>query len=404
MRLLLLACTAGALSGACATGARVDKPLASSTADMGFAEQHYAVAAERARAEAAQAEADGAPSMFDSLQLRVRNLDRNGIDSTQGVGLGARLQLERPFSMSALSESLRKEHAAARFLVDAAAASAQAATCSESVRARSAALRAGLVEALRARLVRSLEWLNALSSANQIDAVSAVRGVLSARRALVLGLLGEAKLRNHETLGPLPELSEQGRAALDRDAGRLFERIAKSHPQVRAHLADKERLLAKERFERRNRAPWLDFVELGYGTRADGLDDVSARLALGIPLDDGARGRTKKAALLAQSEEYEATGAAHTLALAAGAALSELAAFEQHAAEYLSLSAAADSAEKLADSLLAEHRGTPDKVVQLFDDAQQARLDLIELRERAGEAACTLKFATGVDYASWPRK
>jgi hypothetical protein len=46
-----------------------------------------------------------------------------------------------------------------------------------------------LAEALRARLVRSLEWLNAPSSANQIDAVSALRGVLGARRAVVAARL-----------------------------------------------------------------------------------------------------------------------------------------------------------------------------------------------------------------------
>lgn len=399
-RLWLLA---GATCAACATSSAPHTRPAARPGEA-FAEHGYAVQAEEARAKAVQAEAEGAPSMFDSVQLRVRNLDRAGIDSERGVGLGARFKLERPFSMATLAEALRNEGESARFLVDSARAEAEALTCAESVTAHVEQARKTLSDEQRARLLDTLQWIQALSQASELDAVTAARASLAAKRALIASVSAQKPARSHASLGALPDVAHAHPTALDTDSARLLATIEASHPAVHTHLAAQQRYLAEERTERRNRAPWLDFVELGYGTNSSGADGISARLAVGVPLDDGSGGRSRKAALLAQSEAYGALGQLYALANGAAAALAELAIIEQHAADYLTLSSAADEAQQLASLLLTEHRGSPDKVAQLLDDAHAARLDILEARERAGQAACTLKFSTGVSYGSWPRK
>lgn len=392
---------------ACAACAASSTPASRPTVPTelpGFPEHAYALQAEEARARALEAQAAGAPSMFESLQLRVRNLDRQGIDSQQGVGLGARFKLERPFSMTSVTESLRRQGQSARFELETARAEAEALVCAESVRAHAQLTRDELDDAQREKLLATLSWIDALSEASEVDAVSAARATLSARRALVAAASAQRPARRHDALGTLPDVREARQGVLDGDPARLLASIEASHPSVHAHLAAQQRYLAEQSTEQRNRAPWLDFFELGYGTRSSGLDGLSARLAVAVPLDDGARGRSKKAGLLAQSEAYRSLAQAYTLARGASAALSELSAIEQHAVDYEALSDAAASAEQLANLLLAEHRGTPDKVAQLLDDAHAARLDILAASERAGQAACTLKFSTGVSYASWPRK
>jgi hypothetical protein len=358
-------------------------------------------AAARARAEAARAE--GAPGMFENLQLRVRGRGEAALEGGAGIDLGARLKMERPFKTSALADSMRHGADAALWLAHAAEAEARARLCEESVLGRSEAARAEEHTLFRARVEKALGWASALAQAGEVQSLVAIETELNVRRSLLARASALAVHRVVGELGPLPDVLADRGAPLALDEGTVRAAVRVQHPEVLSHLAMSERHRAEALSERRARLPWFDFLQLDYFTWRGGSEALGARVAVGIPLDDGARGRAARAELLGESERHAAEASLGTLATAARAALAELAEVEARAADYRALLKAAEAAEVLAARLIDERRGPADKALGLLDDAQDARDLVREARERAGVAACTLELSTGKDYAAWPR-
>ena len=64
----------------------------------------------------------------------------------------------------------------------------------------------------------------------------------------------------------------------------------------------------------------------------------------------------------------------------------------------------ARNAEETAETWWAENAVKPSAIADLFDEAYAARIAIVDARERAGVAACTLLAMTGVPLEVWPRE
>jgi len=84
-------------------------------------------------------------------------------------------------------------------------------------------------------------------------------------------------------------------------------------------------------------------------------------------------------------------------------ALESLHAFEARTDRLLDLLALANEAEAVADRWWRSKRGRPSQIAGLVDDAFTARRAVLEAREEAGLARCTLLAMTGVAAEDWPR-
>ncbi len=85
-------------------------------------------------------------------------------------------------------------------------------------------------------------------------------------------------------------------------------------------------------------------------------------------------------------------------------ALDELHAFETRSQRWRDLLRLADEAEEIADRWWRERLARPADVAALLDGAFTARSAVLEARERAGSAYCTLLAMTGVELTAWPRE
>jgi hypothetical protein len=85
-------------------------------------------------------------------------------------------------------------------------------------------------------------------------------------------------------------------------------------------------------------------------------------------------------------------------------ALGELADFEARAVQWEELQALADAAEQVADRWWRDRLARPSQVAALLDQAFAARSAVLDARERAAIAGCTLLAMTGVPPEDWPRQ
>ena len=82
----------------------------------------------------------------------------------------------------------------------------------------------------------------------------------------------------------------------------------------------------------------------------------------------------------------------------------ELHAFETRSQRWRDLLRLADEAEEIADRWWRERLARPADVAAVLDDAFAARSAVLEARQRAGSAYCTLLAMTGVELEAWPRE
>lgn len=368
-----------------------------------FEEHALHVAAEEAKARAALAEQKHMEGTFNKVVLRTRSFGKRNIDEGDGFSAGLRLSLDRPFRVSALAKSLRAASNAAAYTAKAELREAEALTCEESVEGRVRDAREELIAAYRDRLEHLLTVTRGYRQAGTLDPLTSARTELMLSRRLLEARSESTAARVHPELGKLPEAANARQDALDLDLERLFARVEREHPQVRAHLAAAEEHEHAATAERRSRIPWIDFLQVDYGTAAAGLRDLTGRVAIEVPLDDGSRGRAEREAHLGVSETYEAMSQAAAITQQALAALHELAAFEADADAQRVILEQAAGAEDLAARLIASNAEAPDRIAQLVSEAHEGRVAVLEAQERAAAAACVLRFATGVDYEGWPR-
>jgi len=397
-------CVVGLLSTTIAScAAPKPAPVRAPSASAGFSDHALKAAAESARARAVVAETDGAPGVISGVQLRTSGISARDVEDGTGISGGVRVLLERPWQVRAESSGGKAEQQAAQFTATAAEMEARALTCDESVQGRAQAERKAIAEAHAAQLERVLAWTVAFRDAGTLDPVTASRTELLVQRRLLSDETESESFRVHETLGPLPAVSASPGGGLDRDPVHIAQRIRAQHPNVRAHVSRAEQNRQLSSVELGRRIPWFNFVQLDYGIEGQGFRDLQGRVALEIPLDDGSRGRARRYEELGASEEYEAEGEAALLTQQALVALYALRAFEAQAERLAALDAQAARAESLAVRFLDERREGPDKIAQLLGETYADRMLVLDARERAGRASCSLEWATGTSYTAWPR-
>ncbi len=397
-------CVAGLVS-ATVLGCAAPKPapFRAPSSSAGFPDHAMKAAAESARARAVAAETDGAPGVIRGVQLRTSGISARDVADGTGIGGGVRVLLERPWRVRAEAEGGKAEQQAAQFRVTAAEMEARALTCDESVQGRANAERAAVTRAHATQLERVLAWTIAFREAGTLDPITASRTELLVQRRLLADATQGESFRVHETLGALPEVATPTQGGLDRSPAHVAERIRTQHPNVQAHLSRAEQNRQLSSVELGRRIPWFNFVQLDYGIDGQGFRDLQGRVALEIPLDDGSRGRSERYAELGVSEDYAAEGEAALLTRQALVALQALRAFEAQTERLAALEAQATRAESLATRFMEERREGPDKVAQLLGETYAGRMLVLDARERAGRASCSLEWATGASYAAWPR-
>ena len=85
-------------------------------------------------------------------------------------------------------------------------------------------------------------------------------------------------------------------------------------------------------------------------------------------------------------------------------ALNDVHDFESRADEWRELEQLALSAEQIVDRWRDARLAKPSSVVSLLDNAYDARIAVLEARELAASAQCTLLAMTGVRLELWPRE
>jgi hypothetical protein len=78
--------------------------------------------------------------------------------------------------------------------------------------------------------------------------------------------------------------------------------------------------------------------------------------------------------------------------------------FETRVKQWEELLTLARKADEIAERGWREQLATLSQVASLFEQAYEARIAVLEARERAGMASCTLLAMTGVPPEDWPRE
>lgn len=353
------------------------------------------------RAAALEAEQLGTGGMFRELQLRGTTPGLlPGDDGDARVA--ARLRLERPFRLSAERDGLSAERDAVVAEGDAAATEGDLELCRAGVQAQARTEERDLFEPYQAALREVLRWAQEWEQAGSLDPVSALRARLFVERHLIEDEPAPL-LQAEKPLRPMPEVElAPSEDLLDLRADTVMGKVS-SRPHVAAHLARARRHQHLATAERRSRMPWFDFVELGTTLDAAGEPATQARVAISIPLADGARGRAEGQVELERAERLSARARALELGEIVVQELRVLSRFELRAAAMRNLLTLADLSEKKARSLLEARADKPEQVAQLLRDAHAARVAVLRARKDAGSSSCVLSFAAGTSYEQWPR-
>jgi hypothetical protein len=184
----------------------------------------------------------------------------------------------------------------------------------------------------------------------------------------------------------------------------LRDTVRNHHPSValRRATADRYRALA-ERARARNQ-PWIKFVDVRYEYRSDRNESgVGGQLAFEIPLGGQLANAGRYEALIRESHG-EADGLVEQQIARSLQALGEVHEFESRTDRWQHLLQLADEAEEIADRWWQGRLAKPSAVAALLDEAFAARSAIVEARERAGSAYCTVLAMTGVPVEEWPRE
>jgi len=361
-----------------------------------------AIQARAAEVEAAQAREQG-EGLIDEVELRVGG----EYDAPeQRLRVLARIPVKRPAELRTQREVLRAGTEVAVARLEEASLERRAELCFPSVEVLVHGVRVSIYEAYARREQALLEWNEEGRSAGTIDELAAARFEIESR----------IKLATREPLGPppvevvlpgLPEIGARPRG-LVRAVSLLRETVRRHHPSaaVRRALAERYRALS-DQAESQGK-PWLKFVDVSYQHESGGGGGHGGggQLAFEIPLGARERASAERYRALVRQEQSEEQRLVEEQVRRSLEALGELADFEARAAQWEELEglAGAADAEQIADRWWQGRLARPPQVAALLDQSFAARSAVLEARERAALAGCTLLAMTGIPPESWPRQ
>jgi hypothetical protein len=177
------------------------------------------------------------------------------------------------------------------------------------------------------------------------------------------------------------------------------------HPSVGIRRATAERYRRLAQHARAQRLPGLLFVDLAYEHHTDrSINGVGGQVAFDIPFGRAENADVRRFNALERQQRSETYAIVEDQVALSLQALSDLHEFEVGAERWLELERLAGLAEQVADRWWKGRLAKPSQVAALLDDAYAARIAVLDARERAASARCTLLAMTGVPLGAWPRE
>ena len=356
------------------------------------------VEAHLAAIDAAQAR-EGAPRFVEEVEVRVED---DYIDNDHRISLLARVPMTRISELRAQREVYAAETEIAISELEQASLERRAELCFPGMETLAAEERRRIYADYFALRQELLEWNEEWRRAGTVNELRSARFELETRIKLA-SWAPEPAPPLEEIVVSLPPVAAQ-EGALVRTPELVRASVLRHSPSVtvRRAMADRYRALAAR--SRARSEPWIKFFDLGYEHRTDGSDNgVSAQLSFEIPLG-GERSQAGRYAALVRKEDAAARGVVADQMSRTQRALDHLHDYESHTRRWLDLLRLADEAEAIAQRWWRGRLAKPSDVAALLDQAFSARNVVLDARERAGEAYCTVLAMSGLPVEAWPRE
>lgn len=368
-------------------------------AEEGLADDR-AVQAEVAAVEATRAREDSA-HLIDEVQVRVGD---TYIDDDHRVRVLARVPLNRPGAIRAERDVARAETEIAISRLEEVALERRSEACFPAMESLAWEERQVIYAAYAERQAILLDWNHEGRSSGTTNELSSARFELQRR----------IKLANWEGSPPIAppgierfQLPEIGAAegGLVKDFETLRTTVRQHHPTMALQRATGDRYRAMAARARAQSQPWIKFVDLSYQHRTEGSEDgVGGQVAFEIPLGGKSQSNVGRYEALGHRERGAFESTLEEQLNRSVQALDELSEFETLSSRWHELEELAAGAEEIANRWWKRRLAKPSAVASLFDEAFAARLAVIDARERAGNAYCTILAMTGVSPEDWPRE
>ena len=334
----------------------------------------------------------------DEVELRVGD----EYDSEHMFRMRVRVPVKRPGDITASRDALRADTEIAVTRLEQASLQRRAEICFPSVDILVHQTHGSIYDAYARRQKALLEWSQEWRESGMIDELSAARFEIESR--VKLATRQPPRPPAAEVVVPvLPEI-EARPSHLVREPSLLRETVRHHHPSVALRLATAERYQALSKRARSRARPWLKFVDVSYEHAASGRDGLGGKLSFEIPLGMRERANAGRYQSLVRQEENEGEYLLEEQVRRSLEALDELADFESRTEQWEELEQLAGSAEETADRWWRERLARPSQVAALLDEAFSARITVLDARERAAVAGCTLFAMTGLPPEDWPRE
>ena len=357
-----------------------------------------AIQAGKAGIEAAEARED-ADALVEEVELRVDDDYSDGHE----VRLTARLPIQRPSELSAQRDVRRAETEEAVTRLEEISLERRTELCFPSVDALVYEARKAIFEDYATRQRELLRWNEEWSASGTIDELTAARFEIEGRVRLASWETPPAPTDRHVVL-ELPAIGVAG-GPLVQDPEQLRETVRKFHPSVAARRATAKRYAALASRERARQQPWIRFVDLSYEERSRrSRDGYGGQIAFSIPFGVSERANVERYEALVRQQRGQGEAVVQLQLAQALHALAEIREFEARNAQWSNLEKLASEGIEIADRWWKQRAARPHQIADLLDEAYTARTTVLEARERAANASCTLLATTGVPIQEWARE
>ena len=362
-------------------------------------EEDPLIAARRAGVAAAQAREE-TTSEIDEFEIRLRHVYG---EPNSDVRVMARVPVKRPGEIRAQRQILRAETEVAVSKLEEASLERHAELCFPSVVALAYAERMRIYTRYADQQKLLFDWNEQWRSSGLINELNAAGFELESKTQLAIRKPAPIRVPD-QVLGELPSIGH-AEGSLIRDGNVLRETVSRHHPSIAVRRASADRYRALANQAQARRLPWLRFVDLSYerGSKGTGENEFGGQLAFTVPVGSSQSGAASRYRHLASQESSEATARLNDRFERTSDALLEIQSFEFGKEHLRELADLATRAEMIADRWRQSRLAKPSAVAALLDRALSARTAIVDARERAAVASCTLLAMSGVPIEEWPR-
>ena len=355
--------------------------------------------AHRAAVEAAE-EKEQRAKLVDGVELRIGD---DYLDDDHQIRALARVKVRNPLEWRAERDALRAETDIEVARLEEASLERRVALCFPSVEGLVSDERKKIYAEYAERQKILLDWNDDWRASGVIDELSGARFELDSR--IKLATRQPAPSVEHDRIPmQLPRIGAGG-GELVRSPERLRAAVRKHHPSIGVRRATAERYRRLAERARARRLPRLRFVDVSYEHRTErSKDGVGGQLAFEIPFGGEARADIGRFEALGLQQSLEATALVGDQISLSLQALNDVHDFETRTEQWREVDRLASRAEQVADRWWKARLARPSQVAALLDSAYAARIAVLEARERAASARCTLLSLTGVSLDAWPRE